>query len=281
MFPFVTVGTEIWSSGLTKTGDTMTGMTRMRTAAAGVRGLVLAYFRGGTAPRSGLPLPPRGLRQGGRHFSTNEDFVGSGLREAERLEHLGLLPPGVRVMDVGSGPGRFAIGLAESRLEIGDYLGVEVQRWHARWCRRHLSSRDGRFRFVHVDAANARYNPTGAQQRPLPGDSGSFDLVYAFSVFTHMTSPDVRHYLAEARRVLRRDGSFVLTAFVEDDVADEMENPPGYGPLTWEGPLHCVRYSWSFFFDLARRHGFEVQWSSRHSERDGQTLLLLRRDSEA
>jgi SAM-dependent methyltransferase len=46
---------------------------------------------------------------------------------------------------------------------------------------------------------------------PLPYEDESFDLVYAFSVFTHL-SEDLQHaWMRESARVLRRGGYFLLS----------------------------------------------------------------------
>jgi SAM-dependent methyltransferase len=45
----------------------------------------------------------------------------------------------------------------------------------------------------------------------LPYDSGSFDLVYAYSVFTHLPERVQDHWLLEIQRVLKPGGIFVAT----------------------------------------------------------------------
>jgi SAM-dependent methyltransferase len=230
---------------------------------------------GGTSP-SGTPLPPRPLRQGGRHFLDDADFVTSGRHEVERLNQLSLLPAGVSVVDLGSGSGRFAVGLIEQQIPLASYLGVEVQERHVQWCRRHLTAVDRRFEFVHVDAANGRYNPKGHGGVRLPVDDGSVNLLYAFSVFTHMRTSDVSHYLAEASRCISPFGAFTFTAFVERDCPAEEENPAGYGPLDWTGPLHCVRFSHEHMQQMIDEAGLTVDRFDYGTEQDGQSFFVVR-----
>lgn len=226
----------------------------------------------GTTP-SGVPLPPVGLRQGGQHFSTNENFVRSGVDEAARLGNFIDLNA-AEVLDLGCGAGRLAVGLREAKTPPARYIGVEVQRRHVRWCSRHLGD-NRRFTFVHQDAPNERYNPGNRGLPPLPAGDDTIDLFYAFSVLSHMRSPEVSHYLKEAARVLRPGGAAAVTAFVEDDVPDETENPAGYGPMQWDGPLHCVRYSRPFFLTLAKHAGLALSHLDHGSDTDGQSFIVL------
>jgi ubiquinone/menaquinone biosynthesis C-methylase UbiE len=53
----------------------------------------------------------------------------------------------------------------------------------------------------------ARIDPLGA----LPYPDASFDLVYAYSIFTHLPENVQNHWLAEIRRVLTPGGIFVAT----------------------------------------------------------------------
>ena len=57
---------------------------------------------------------------------------------------------------------------------------------------------------------------------------------------------------------------------------EEEENPAGYGPIRWSGPLHCVRYERGFFEAMVRDAGLEVDRFEHGQETDGQSLLILR-----
>jgi SAM-dependent methyltransferase len=248
---------------------TIYGLAKTAGSAAAV------YFTGGRTPLSDIPLPPVVLRQGGRHFRNNHDFVRSAVAEVERLSaSVGVA--GQDVIDLGCGPARLAIGLLEVDAPISSYVGLEVQRHHVRWCQRHIGSRDRRFRFAHVDASNERYNPAGGGLTPLPFHDRSFGLLYAYSVFSHMRSAEVSHYLGEATRVLRPGGAVAATAFLERGVPDESENPAGYGPLEWVGALHCVRYDIDYFTALASSHGLSVANWDHGGDTDGQSFVILR-----
>lgn len=228
----------------------------------------------GTSPVAGIPLPPTWMRQGGEHFSSNSEFVSSGVCEARFLKTECGLSPDTKMMEVGCGAGRLAIGQMESGILPATYVGLEVQTRHVAWCRRKLTARDSRFRFVSVDAANERYNPEGTSDCSYPAADETIDLVYAYSVLSHMPASEVRCQLGEIARVLTPTGSAIVTAFIEPDVADETVNPSGPGH-SWVGPLHCVRYRQEFFEEMAKEAGLAISWVDRGVATDGQSRLQL------
>ncbi len=156
----------------------------------------------------------------------------------------------------------------------GSYLGVEVSQPQVHWATESITSRFPDFRFVHVDAANDRYNPDGSQIPGLPSEDDSVDLVAAFSVFTHMLSDDTKAYLREFRRVLAPGGNAFVTVFMADGVPDETENPPWFGD--WTGRLHCVLYSTDYLKDLIAMAGMTLDSVLPRREGHKQDELLLR-----
>lgn len=233
-----------------------------------------------TATRHGdLLLPPARLRQGGVHFEDDRAFLVGGCRDVEKVDAAFGLVSSSSLLDVGCGVGRLAIGLLAKSLDVSEYVGVDVDRRSIRWCRRYLQSTQPKFRFEHLDVANARYNRRGArlsQSFRLPLETGRFDVIYLYSVFSHMEAPDVQLYLREFRRLLKPTGGVYLTAFLEEGVPDIEVNPRGYGPLSWEGPLHCVRYSVDFFTEMTEKAELAISRIDPGAETDGQTAVCLR-----
>ncbi len=127
--------------------------------------------------------------------------------------------PDARILDVGCGTGRLALGLKDHLGADGRYVGLDVNRKALRWARRNIGRSDPRLRFEHVDVYNGSYNRTGSI-RPadfrFPHEAGSFDLVVLYSVFTHMVTTDVRHYLDEIVRVIEPGGTCVATFYLMD-----------------------------------------------------------------
>jgi SAM-dependent methyltransferase len=210
---------------------------------------------------------------GGRHFEEDADFVASGVASVARLEGHGL-EPRHRLLDWGCGAGRLAVGLKERWGNAGSYIGLDVQRPLISWARRHLGGEG--FEFVFVDVENERYNPTGSADGAIPIGDASVDVVHAYSVFSHMRGADAARYLHEISRVVRGDGFAFFTAFVEDDVPHEMENPRDYGPLAWSGRLHCVRFDRTYFDSLIENAGLSVSVFEHGRDTDGQSAYVVR-----
>ena len=61
------------------------------------------------------------------------------------------LDPGDQVLEVGCGPGRSALALADFLADGGRYEGIDVDKRVIRWCRRHVTSAWPEARFTHVD----------------------------------------------------------------------------------------------------------------------------------
>lgn len=223
-----------------------------------------------------VPLPPRDLRMGGKHFQDDAEFVDKAKADVRKLVAQGLTKRS-RVLDWGCGAGRLAIGIIGTWGTIGHYSGVDVQAPLIAWASANISPGRPRFEFTHVDIANARYNPAGEPVRTIPGADGSVDAFHAYSVLSHMTTEDVKGYLAEIRRLLAPRGFAWVTAFVEDDVPDEVENPAGYGPLRWSGRLHCVRFNRAAFDAWIAEAGLRIVDFSYGTETDGQSAYVLRR----
>jgi SAM-dependent methyltransferase len=226
-----------------------------------------------------LLLPPAHLRLGGAHFRDDRTFVDSGREDALKLRTAFGLEASSSILDVGCGVGRLPIGLLAELGELGDYTGADVDDTSVHWCRTHIEAHHPNARFVRLDVANARYNRRGQPidgSFRLPWDDGRFDVIFLYSVFSHMESEDVRAYLGEFRRLLRPDGGVFLTAFVEAGVPDIEVNPAGYGPLQWRGPLHCVRYSVAFLERMMSEAGFAIVANDHGTETDGQSAIYLR-----
>lgn len=227
-----------------------------------------------------LPLPPTRLRAGGTNFRADTDFLATATREATRLvADAGFSRP-LRVLDLGCGAGRLAYGLIEIDAPIARYDGVDVMAPQIDWCVQQVTRRHPEYRFTTIDVYNERYNPGGARaasDTALPLESASYDVAYAYSVFSHLLSADVRAYLVEFARLLVPGGIAMVTGFIEEDVPDEMVNPPGYLEEAWGGPLHCVRYARAYIATMARDAGMAVERFEHGEEANGQSRLILRR----
>lgn len=148
----------------------------------------------------GLALPPARLRVLVNGIPELDWFVASGRAQTEYLRSLlaevGQPVAGMQaILEFGCGCGRmtrwWAPEAAGTRVCGCDYNGELVG-----WCQQNLP-------FV-----DARVNDL---QPPLPYADHSFDFVYAFSVFTHLSVELAQGWLAELTRVVKPGGLIWFT----------------------------------------------------------------------
>lgn len=158
------------------------------------------------------PVPPRKLVP---HLSPFR-FIDSGHRSLQLCKKVIGLKPHEQVLEIGCGTGRLAAPLS-LYLSQGHYTGVDVSAPSIQWAQENLAPLRRNCRFLHLDVRNGMYHPAGAQQAAtcrLPFPDESFDLVILFSVFTHMRPEDVRGYLHQICRLLKKDGRCLATFFL-------------------------------------------------------------------
>lgn len=215
----------------------------------------------GNITYEGILLPPRRQRPCGPNFKDDRFYLNSARKQADMLvKQLGLSTQS-SLLDVGSGPGRLAIGILDRLGEIERYCGVDVVKDSIEWGSKYITSRHPNFEFRHIDVENTRYNPDAASSDSefvFPFGEDEFDIITLYSVFTHMLTDGTRAYLKEFQRILRPEGRIYLTAFLEEGVSDVEENPEGYLGCEWKGALHCVRYDRQFFEELLDEAGFKL-----------------------
>jgi len=102
------------------------------------------------------------------------------------------LRPGMRLLDVGCGPGSITRGLA-ARVAPGQAIGLDLSRETLATARAEAAARG-------LD--NLRYEEGSVYE--LPFAEASFDVVYAHQVVQHLREPDAA--LREMLRVLQPDG---------------------------------------------------------------------------
>ena len=235
----------------------------------------------GAVSFEGFELPPPELRFCGDEFKDDAYYLKSARLEAQRLIRKCGLARTSRVLDIGCGPGRLAIGIQAELGAVQSYCGLDVHGPSIEWCTAHIARQNSRFRFQRLDVRSDRYNPNGrgtAGGTRLPLPSASCDVVNLYSVFSHMPYRDVVGYTAEIARALAPEGSVFLTAFVEEAVPNFEINPAGYRQK-WIGPLHCVRFEKSFFENLLFENGLKVTSFEYGRETNGQSAFYLARAS--
>ncbi len=172
------------------------------------------------------------------------------------------------VVDIGSGVGKSAVALRDHQYMgshfRGSYHGFDVDPEMVAWCRAHFPS--DRFQFTRVDARSTVYNPAGtAEKQRLDRPDASADLVFSQSLFSHLLEGDIRHTLAESRRILRPGGVMLMTFFCMDDLraldllGGRWSFAHAIGPAFVENlsyPESAVAYDRDWMLEAARAAGF-------------------------
>ena len=127
------------------------------------------------------------------------------------------LHDGLRVLDVGCGPGTITLDLAAAVGPSGVVVGVENVDGPLEQARSHAAARgDERTRFERADVM------------ALPYAAGSFDVVHAHQVLQHL--PDPVGALREMARVTRPGG---VVAVRDVDYASMVWHPASQGMTRW------------------------------------------------
>ncbi len=239
--------------------------------------------RSGALAADGIPLPPQELI----------DWVGGG--DAHVFQTVGLLnfwqlvvyarlQSDQRVLEPGCGCGRNARYLAPflSR-ERGGYEGFDLHRPSIDWASDHVSRRYPNVRFGFADIRNTNYNPNGSlfdADYLFPYESGTFDVVFLPSVFTHLTRPGFEHYVREIARVLVPGGRLLSWHFLLDDVTRERVRAGAsalpleeFDEVSWamerDNPCAAIAFEDAFVLETLASSGLQPQfvahgtWSGR------------------
>jgi SAM-dependent methyltransferase len=203
-----------------------------------------------------------------------------------------------RVLELGCSHGRTMLGLLDYLQPPGGYEGLDIAAQQIEFAKKTIQVVFPIFNFTLADIHNAVYNPHGrltADTYRFPYCDGTFDIVYAASLFTHLLPPSAANYFAESRRVMRDGGRCLFSFFILDFYR-------GTGTSGWQGyefdyplkgfdgvavhspnlPEQLVAYQTTFVDRMARDCGLEVKrifpgyWSNTHSiSVNEQDLVLL------
>ena len=220
----------------------------------------------------GVYLP---LHRANEHLNDDVEYINSAIQQIGVLEQYSPLSKNTRVLDFGCGQGRFANGLLLYYPELAKYSGIDTDLDAIKWCKRWIQKHHPHFTFLHVDAHNARYNPTAILRPELPLSPGKYNIAFLNSVFSHMVSDDVNFYLGQINQTLDINGVIYLTAFIEKNVPAVEENPPGYLNRLSTLPLHRVRYEEEFFFNMVTESDFKIlHFDHQGIQRTKQSVLI-------
>jgi SAM-dependent methyltransferase len=162
---------------------------------------------------------------------------------------------GVDILDVGCGV-RFAQTIVNRNIAVKSYTGVEVFAPIVDFLNENLAAHDPRFRFHHWNVRNLMYNPGGVELSTfatLPTPE-SFDLIWLFSVFTHLNPDDALAMLRLLRKPLRPHGKLFFSAFIDDDLT-------GFEDRDKENPLLLATYGRTYMESLIESAGWRIDGS--------------------
>lgn len=115
---------------------------------------------------------------------------------------------GRKILDFGGNIGTFLTS-AGDRVDHEDYWCIDinpavVEQGRLTYPRAH---------FVHFNRYSPQYNPYGRRNQPIPDCGVKFDIILAFSVFTHVDKKEMVESVGALRRMLAPDGVLAFTFF--------------------------------------------------------------------
>lgn len=240
-------------------------------------------------------VPPESeMKRIGPIFDRQTYLAMGRLSKDQLIKHAGLKPQH-SVMDVGCGFGRVAIHLLNVLAPQSNYLGFDVVPSEIEWCRANITPRNPRFAFEHLDVRNKTYNPTGtllAKNIRFPVQDGArFDLVFLFSVFTHMLPEFIATYLAEIHRHLVPGGRLFASFFLINEDSRRLmdaglgqfrfvQERGGYYAQSRNDPEAAIAFDEDAVWRMMMTAGFirdkvvYGRWPGRSSPDNGQDFLV-------
>ena len=113
---------------------------------------------------------------------------------------------GSKVLDFGGNIGTFLVGAGEN-VRHDDYWCIDlnstvIEKGRSNFPRAH---------FVHYDRYNSQFNPHGIRSLEIPDCGVKFDIILAFSVFTHIDYLEMSELVRALRKMLTPSGVFAFT----------------------------------------------------------------------
>ncbi len=200
------------------------------------------------------------------HQPLAKDAIWASHLEAKEFVSTRIIFEGAKVMDLGCGNGRQAIGL--EKYNIGEYKGVEIIKECVDFCNEIFAEMEN-FECVWLNVFNEFYNKDGdvaPSEMQLPFPDEYFDSVIAGSLFTHLGNYDIcSHYISEVWRVLKPQGRFASTWFRSPP--NELSDDRGRTVLREGDILKMVTEKFHIFYSrTGTSKGFHDQWCL-HSEK--------------
>ena len=115
---------------------------------------------------------------------------------------------GRKVLDFGGNVGTFLVGAGDN-VDHDDYWCIDLNLDVVEQGRRTYPQAH----FVHYNRYSVQYNPNGARHMPIPDCGVKFDIILAFSVFTHTDRSEMLELVGSLRSMLVSEGVLAFTFF--------------------------------------------------------------------
>jgi SAM-dependent methyltransferase len=174
------------------------------------------------------------------------------------------------VLDFGCGIGRTSVLLAEFLKEGGQVVGSDIVPGQIRFCREQFANSFPNAIFYCLQASNPNYDHLIAMTEDATLVVGEelffrkyheiFDMIVAFSVFTHFDPTMAARYLRCLKDITKQGGHLFLTWFL-----DHPSNPgesrlgPEQNFLDWDGKLGSAIFSLAAVMELSSSAGLLVE----------------------
>ncbi|MFT4924376.1 MAG: SAM-dependent methyltransferase [Phenylobacterium sp.] len=112
----------------------------------------------------------------------------------------------LKILDFGGNTGGFLQGAGE-RVEHRNYWCMDINKQVIEKGQQTYPNAN----FVHYDLYSSEYNPQGIYHLPIPTQDAPFDLIVAFSVFTHIHQIELVALVNQLRAMLSPDGVLAFT----------------------------------------------------------------------
>jgi SAM-dependent methyltransferase len=159
----------------------------------------------------------------------------------------------VDVLDVGCGV-RFTATIINRKIPVKSYTGVEVYRPIIDFLKDKVERYDNRFKYEYWNVHNEMYNRDGSElaaMEELPVD-GTFDLIWLFSVFTHLNPEDSLALLKLLRKKARKGGKLFFSVFIDEDL-------DGFDDRIKERPLEQAYYGRKYMQSIIEQSGWRIE----------------------
>lgn len=209
------------------------------------------------------------------------------------------------ILDFGCGCGRLALPVLEQMNGKGRYVGVDIIHELVDFCRTEISSVYTNSEFYQLNASNSHYTKwmknSGHTESELNDLSSfgteCFDVIVAFSVFTHLSSDDTNKYIQSLARLLRPGGKLLISAFLINSftkkciqqrvsaIIFDTQSSPGGGVYSANklDQMAAVGFSETVLIDIASQHHLALtdihygRWSGRPSVSSFQDIVVLQK----